>query len=243
MVNLISSEFLKMKGSFSKNLIFIGPLFTLALGYVLSGNLVQLTAYNWWYTMILPVIVSVWGTSIIRREENTQYQNILCLPVNIRKTWISKIFTLFMLLFITGLIMFLGGMFFGTFTIMNISLINGFIGNILLCISYLWQIPLLMLGTKFIGDMPTFLLSIVGNLFLSLLGAETKWFLINPFAIPARVVCPFFKMHPNGLIIENESYLLDKSIIIPSISISLIVAGILFILTTLIFVRGVEKHD
>ena len=55
-----------------------------------------------------------------------------------------------------------------------------------------------------------------------------KWFFLNPYAIPARVVCPFFKIRPNGLPIEDGSPLLVVEHIFPALAISLVLAAAAF---------------
>ena len=65
MLGIIRSELLKMRHTFSLKLIFFAPLVTLLFGYLLSGNYVQLSAYNWWYSMILLLVVSLCSASMI----------------------------------------------------------------------------------------------------------------------------------------------------------------------------------
>ena len=52
MYGLVKSELMKMRHTFSMKLVFFAPLATLLLGYILSGSYVQLSAYNWWYTIV-----------------------------------------------------------------------------------------------------------------------------------------------------------------------------------------------
>ena len=78
---------------------------------------------------------------------------------------------------------------------------------------------------------------------LSTLGAESDLFYLNPFAIPARIVCPFFKMHPNGIPIENDSFLLNTGTVIPAALFSLILAVLCFLLTAWLFSEGDRTHD
>ena len=76
-----------------------------------------------------------------------------------------------------------------------------------------------------------------------MIGAESNLFYLNPFAIPARIVCPFFKMHPNGIPIENGSFLLNTGAVIPAVGISLVLAVLCFWLTAWLFAKGDRKHD
>ena len=91
MFHLIRSELLKMRHTFALKLFIAAPVVTLGLGYFLSGKSVQLTAYNWWYTLILPITIAIWCANIISCEKRTQYQNILCLPIAMKKIWFSKL--------------------------------------------------------------------------------------------------------------------------------------------------------
>ena len=67
MFKLVRSELLKLRHTFSMKLPVVAPIMTLLLGYVLSGNSVQFTAYNWWYTMIFPVAISLWSANALSR--------------------------------------------------------------------------------------------------------------------------------------------------------------------------------
>ena len=76
MLGIIRSELLKIRHTFSMKLTILAPLVTLLWGYLLSGSYVQLSAYNWWYSMILPLVVSLCSASMIVREKRTGMQNI-----------------------------------------------------------------------------------------------------------------------------------------------------------------------
>lgn len=49
MVKMVRSELMKMRHTFAMKMIVAFPAVTLLMGYLLSGNSVQLAAYNWWY--------------------------------------------------------------------------------------------------------------------------------------------------------------------------------------------------
>src|SRR5699024_6798836 len=74
-------------------------------------------------------------------------------------------------------------------------------------------------------------------------GCRKNWFFLDPYAIPARIVCPFFKMHPNGTPLENGSPLLDESYIIPALLISLLLVCVILWIGSLLFLKDVGKHD
>ena len=89
MFGIVRSELLKMRHSFSMKLIFGAPLATVLVGFLLSSHAVQYSAYNWWYTMLLPVVTALWAAGTVIREKNTGLQNIVCLPFPSAKIWIG----------------------------------------------------------------------------------------------------------------------------------------------------------
>ena len=242
MFHLIHSELLKVRHTFALKLFVAAPIVTLSLGYILSGKFVQFTAYNWWYILILPITIAIWCASFISCEKRTQYQNILCLSVDMKKIWIGKLFAVAVLLLLTNFVMWGGCTLFGVFTVMNIDPLNGFLGCMLLFLVYVWQLPLIMLLAKKTNYLTAVLISFSCNI-LSTIGAESDLFYLNPFATPARIVCPFFKMHPNGIPIENGSFLLNTGTIIPAVLLSLILAVLCFLLTAGLFTKGDRTHD
>ncbi|MBS5725694.1 MAG: lantibiotic immunity ABC transporter MutE/EpiE family permease subunit [Clostridiales bacterium] len=243
MYGMLKSEFLKMRHTFAMKLVFFAPLATLLLGYILSGSYVQLSAYNWWYTIILPVLVSMLSASMIVRERNTGMQNILCLPVSSSKIWLGKILALLLLVFGANLLLWLVTTMVGFTTSMEVSPMNGLVGCMLLALTFLWQIPFVMLLTSLMGYFPALILSVGANLLLSTIGAEKGWFFLDPYAIPARVVCPFFGMHPNGLPLEDSSSLLDVATVVPGVLIGLTLLVLMAWVGSRLFWEGVRKYD
>ena len=243
MYGMLKSEFLKMRHTFAMKLVFFAPLATLLLGYILSGSYVQLSAYNWWYTIILPVLVSMLSASMIVRERNTGMQNILCLPVSSSKIWLGKILALLLLVFGANLLLWLVTTMVGFTTSMEVSPMNGLVGCMLLALTFLWQIPFVMLLTSLMGYFPAWILSVGANLLLSTIGAEKGWFFLDPYAIPARVVCPFFGMHPNGLPLEDSSSLLDVATVVPGVLIGLTLLVLMAWVGSRLFWEGVRKYD
>lgn len=238
MLGIIQSELLKMRHTFSMKLVFLAPPVVLLLGYLLSGSYVQLSAYNWWYFMILPLVASLCSASMIVREEKNGMQNIVCLPVRFNKIWLGKTAALVILLFATNLILWAVVTAAGFVAEVTVSPLDGLAGCMLLFLTYLWQIPFIMLLASFIGYIPTVLVSMAANVILSAACAETEWFLFVPYAIPARIVCPFFKIHANGIPLENGSPLLSGGYVLPALIISLAFALAVFRGSSKLFMRG-----
>lgn len=243
MLGVIRSELLKMRHTFSIKLVVLAPLVTVLLGYILSGKSVQYSSYNWWSTMILPLVVSLWSANTIIREKKTGMQNVVCLPVHYKTLWVGKVFAVVILLAITQLFMWIITTGFGFFTTMYISPLSSLMGCILLFITYLWQIPFVMFLSTRLGYLGSVLLSLVGNIIFFSIGVEKSWFFINPYAISARITCPFFKMLPNGIPLQSNSPLLETGYVFPAIIASLIFALIILWCSSRFFKHGGNCHD
>lgn len=238
MLGIIQSELLKMRHTFSMKLVFAAPLVTALLGVLLSGSFAQLSIYNWWYTILLPVVVSMWAASMIVREKNTGMQNVVCLPVRYETIWLGKTLAGTVMLLGTNLLLWLITTAMGFLTGMTVSPLDGLIGCMLLFLTYLWQIPFTMLLASFMGYFPAVLGSAAANVLLSAFGTENGWFLLNPYAIPARIVCPFFKMYHNGIPLESGSPLLSGASVFPTLVISLLLALLVFLCSARLFRKG-----
>ena len=238
MPGMIRSELLKMRHTFSLKLVVFAPLVTLSLSYLLSGGYVQFSAYNWWYFMILPLVAVLCSASMIVREKKAGMQNIVCLPVQFHRIWLGKTGAIVILLFVSNILLWISTTAVGFVTKVTVSPLDGLIGCMLLFLTYLWQIPFIMLSVNFMGYIPTVLVSMAANMILSAVGAEADWFIFVPYAIPARIVCPFFKMHVNGIPLESGSPLLSRGYVLPALIISLIFAFVVFWCSSKLFSRG-----
>lgn len=238
MFSIVKSELLKMRRTFSLKLVFLAPPVTLLLSYLLSGSYVQLSAYNWWYSMILPLVVSLCSAGMIAREEKTGMQNIVCLPVRFHKIWLGKTVSSVILLFASNLLLWILTTAVGFAASVTVSPLDGLIGCMLLFLTYIWQIPFIMLLTGFMGYIPAVLSSLAASIILSAVGAEAEWFLFVPYAIPARIVYPFFKMHANGIPLESGSPLLSGEYVLPALAMSLALALVVFWGSSRLFSRG-----
>lgn len=242
MFGIVQSEILKVKHTFSMKLIFFAPFATLLLGYLLSGSSVQYAAYNWWSTIIFPTTISIWCADIIKKEKNTEFQNILCLPIHLEKMWIGKNFAIIIFLFVSNFLMWIGCTVFGYFTTMNIAPLNGMTGCIFLFLTYIWQVPFIMFISDKIGYLPAILLSFAGNILLFSVGVGKPCFFLNLYAIPTRIVCPFFGIYPNGLVLENDSPLWNTNCILPAVIISLVLAILILAASTILFSKRSNYH-
>jgi len=144
---------------------------------------------------------------------------------------------------VTNLFLWIATTVIGMAASVTVSPLDGLIGCMLLFLTYLWQIPVIMQLVCFMGYMKAVFVSLAANMILSAVCAEKEWFLFVPYAIPARVVCPFFKMHVNGIPLEDASSLLSAGYVFPAVIVSLVFALAVFWGGSKLFSRGGWVHE
>lgn len=224
MISVVRAERLKMKHTFAGVLPETAALaaLVLALGLSWGSRYFCVNAWNWWYVMLLPGMLSVLCCLGIRREKKMHYCNLLSLSVSPERCLLGKIVCYALGLCAANLILVAGTLAAGRLWGSDIPAINGFAAAVLLCVCYLWEIPLFIwLGARF-----GMLISLFSGMILSLTGvvflAESDLWWLFPAAVPARLMCPVLGIMPNGLLVLPDSPLWDTGVILPGILICLL---------------------
>lgn len=90
MEKLVRAEFQKMKRTFGIRLIWIAPIFSIIITFLLGGG--QNGVYNWWYTMFLPGVLTLISSLIVQKDEKKKYRGILSLPIEKKMFGLEKYF-------------------------------------------------------------------------------------------------------------------------------------------------------
>lgn len=239
MLNFLQSEWLKEKHSFNKVVLWLAPMLTVLLAFLLmGGEYLQAGAYNWWYTMLLPGCFTIFSAFTVAREQKKNRHGLLGVVVDKKKLWLAQILICTLFLLITCLVFFvgvtLGGLLFGQ----TIGVSASFFASALLFVTFAWQIPLWMFVTEKIGTFSTVLISLLCNFGVAVICAvESFWWI--PFSIPARLMCPTIGVLPNGLRVEVGSSMEDPAVILPGV----LIAIMLFILLTIATSCWFQKRE
>lgn len=242
MTALLRSERIKMCHSFGGYLPLSAVLLqvTISFGLSMGTSYYSVNAWNWWYTMILPGMLSVLCYIAVKQEKKQQYVNMLTTHVPPVRCWSGKILHCALRLFMANLLIFAGTAAGGMLTGTSIPFANGFAAALLLTVCSLWEIPLyLMLGVRFgmFATIFTCMALTVGSLIT--LGASRLWW-ICPASIPFRLMCPVLQIMPNGLLVEAGSGYMAADVILPGAVLSLIWFGVLTAATARWFCRTVD---
>lgn len=90
MNKILQSEHLKQKHTFQK-LIYLAPLVSIAIAFVLMGGYYIQSAYNWWYTLILPGSFTMICSFIISNDRKRKFNGLFSVIVDKQKFGILKL--------------------------------------------------------------------------------------------------------------------------------------------------------
>lgn len=235
------AEWLKHKYRFNRKLIWIAPLVTVLLAYIMmGGNYLYQGAFNWWYSFLLPGSVTLLAAFMVDKEKRKNRHGMFAIVEQKSSLWYAQVevgtIMLFLMCLLFWVILTIMGMCVNQESIQGVAISNR--GSLLACVvlflSIAWQIPLWMFVTEKIGVVISLFGSMIMNVGCQIIYADTdQWWI--PFAIPARMMCAVIKVLPNGLQVEEGSKLLEQWVIVPGIAITVMLWGMITLLTCLWF--------
>lgn len=222
MLNILKAEHLKMRHTFGNALPVIAPVFSLCFVFLVAfgtGNTLPAFVWNIWYTTLLPGIIAITCYLGINKDKKIHYCNILSIPLPVSKLLAGKACYYLSGLFISNIILCAGTFLFAVFAGTTISISESLFAVMLLCITYLWEIPLyILLSLRF--KMAGSLLLCIFLVLAGVIFASTRLWWLLPSSIPSRLMCPVLGIMPNGVLAPALSPLLDSNVILPGIIIS-----------------------
>ena len=241
MTNIIKAEFLKQKRTMSSKLIFVFPIITLVMAFVLTTGMTNAYAesvWNWWYVLLLPGMIAIVSYLSIMRKKKNGYYNIKTLPIEKRNLMLGKIAYLGILVLVSNAVLFAGATMGGAFLTTSVPVVGAAITVLVLSIVHLWQIPLFL----FLSEKFGMVVELIACLFITVLGTivapSGKWFLFLS-AVPMRIVTPLLHVLPNGLRAQAGDPLLNASVIFPGI----VIALVWFVVLTYLYLNWFEKRE
>ncbi|MDM8128712.1 hypothetical protein AVM15_06600 [Paraclostridium benzoelyticum] len=237
MINMLKSENLRYKRTFSQKLFYIAPMYILIEVFKIE-RYVFTNSTNWWSVFFMPFSIAILCSLIALREKKAgNYRTLKSKDIDLKKMWISKILVVSYYTFLAS-IMFVLYLLAVKF-IHNSSLIpvgSLFLGALVIWITTLILIPICLFLSENFGTFSGIIITCIGVLWGVLSAPKANWYLC-PWSLNIRLMCPILKLRPNGLILESTSPLLDPSVISTGIFISVVGFIVLSILTSLWFAK------
>ena len=240
----IKAENLKHTHTVTAKLFWLVPLFAIVIPVFLStqnaGYYYQMNQFNWSYTTFYPMLLLLSAAFAVQREKKLKNRVISALPIDLNKVWAAKAAYILKTLAVSAIIIYAAeetiSRIFAAGGSRTISGPAGFEAVLLWIILILWQIPLWLFVFHILGFAAGMILGLAGNIALGVLGALSKWWLLNPFTYINRLMCPVLKILPNNLpaVPESQTYfegVLNPNVIPRGIVASLLLFIVLYILT------------
>lgn len=217
--NYLKAENLKFKHSLFRKLMIFIPIALILISMIFLFIGIGLGGFS--SSMVCNWCMPVASLSIVllchlvnNRELKHQYRTLYSLPINLKRTFLSKTLLIALNLLVISVLL-------SVITVISECVLTEIsasaaivhasyytLGYCLLWISFLWQIPFCLFlehKTGFVGSLIINLFaSALGGLFLSL--APFFWFF--PYSWPARFMVTLFGVLPNGLLARADSRLI-----------------------------------
>ena len=239
MKKYLYSEWLKYKKSFAVKLLIIMPLVTILLAVLMmAGNYVQMLAYNWWYLLFLPFVVSDASAYMISRDRKKNFHGLFgiveCKKDLVYGKVLAAAFYLVITCVIFGILVGGAGFLFGR----QISMMANLLAVAVLAVTFAWQIPFSFLLALKLNVVSAVLVNVVCNIvFACVFAEESLWWI--PFAIPARMMCIVLGILPNGLLADDAAVFGDWMTVAGGVGISVL----LYVLLTVLCGKVFEKQE
>lgn len=241
MINMLQSEFLKYKRTFSKILAFIVPTYILIYSFCMNMYFYQ-NAMNWWVLAIMPFIIGIiCALSSIRELKSGKYRTLKSKDISLKMIWLSKIIVIGCYTFIASLLVIINFLIVNKVFNYNMIDINTLIlGVFITWLTTLILIPICLFIAERFGTFATIVVTSIGIVVEVLMTTGEAWYLC-PWSISMRLMCPILKTHPNGCLLEVGDPLLNSSVILVGIVVAIIGLVMLSILTSTWFAKKEER--
>ncbi|OPJ65216.1 lantibiotic immunity ABC transporter MutE/EpiE family permease subunit [Clostridium oryzae] len=237
----LKAENLKFKRSLFRKLIIFIPVALILISMVFIFIGIGLGGFSSslvcnWCMPIASLSVMFLCHSVNNKDQKHQYRTLYSLPIDLKKTFISKtILIAFNLLIISLLLSFI--------TVISECILSGvsvaightgyyILGYCLLWFSLLWQIPFCLFLDQKIGFVGSVIINLFASAFGGLFFSLTPLFWFFPYSWPARFMITLFGVLPNGLLVEADSrYILnlgESSLLVLISLIAMLVLSALF---------------
>ncbi|MGX9758465.1 lantibiotic immunity ABC transporter MutE/EpiE family permease subunit [Clostridioides difficile] len=234
-------ENLKFKRSLFRKLIIFIPVALILISMVFIFIGIGLGGFSSsmvcnWSMPIASLSIVILCHLVNNKDQKHKYRTLYSLPIDLKKTFISKTILIALNLLIISLLL-------SFITIISECILSGvsvaivhassyILGYCLLWLSLLWQIPFCLFLDQKVG----FVGSVIINLFASALGglffSLTPLFWFFPYSWTARFMVTFFGVLPSGLLVEANSRLIlnlgEISLLLLITLLAMLVLSVLF---------------
>jgi len=246
MINILQSEFLKYKRTFTRRLILLAPVFFIIVAlpqklfmpedYLRPWQLILDLVFNWWPVIFIPMGLALFAALTESQEKKAgNYRSLRVRYIPPACLWIAKVIimgchTLMSTLVLIGATV-ISGLITGVGSIPWFKIVAG---GFTTWIASLAIIPLQLWIATWKGTFASMTMGLLG-LIAGVIAAAGPYWIYVPWSWPTRLMSPIIGVHPNGTLLESTSPLLNATVIPQGIIVSIISLIILTLITAVWF--------
>ncbi|EHJ53181.1 lantibiotic immunity ABC transporter MutE/EpiE family permease subunit [Streptococcus macacae] len=247
MMGMFQAERLKLKRTMAKKLLVFAPILVIICSFMVPQYFI-INAYNWWYIIILPGLLTLFAALMNTYEEKKlRYRAVFPLPISLRKFWMCQIMALAYYLILTSFLHCFILVLLKYFVFPNAGetypISQMLLASMVLWLSVLWQLPFCLWLAKKWGFIVTLLVNFTAHIILGVTLSTTAYWLLCPYSWGIRLMVPIMTIYPNGLKAGSEAAAPLLATSYWSIMLSLILALILFVGLTWLTALWFEKQE
>ena len=245
MINILKSEGLKYRRTFTRRIILLSPLFFIIIAlvqtlympddFVRPWQLLLSMIYNWWPVIFIPLGIALFATLVALQEKKAgNYRNLRVHNISPAVIWTGKVILMACHTLLATLVLIAATIISGLFTAGGeIPWVKIFAGGFTLWLTSLAVIPLQLWAATWKGTFLSMAMGLVG-LIAGVIAAPENYWVCVPWSWPSRLMCPIIGVHPNGVLLEASDPLSSASVIPTGIALS-IAAFIIFTIVTAVW--------
>jgi ABC-2 type transport system permease protein len=224
MINVIQSEFLKYKRTFTRKLILFAPLFFILIAlpqklfmpadYFRPWQLLLYQVYNWWPLIFIPLGIALFAALVESQERKAgNYRSIRAHNVSPSSIWAGKVIVMAAHALLATLVLIVAIIISGLITACgDIPWGKIFAGGFTIWLTSLILIPLQLWMAAWKGTFASMVLGFLGMI-AGVVAAPKSYWIYVPWSWPIRLMCPVIGVHPNGIPLEASDSLMNPSVI------------------------------
>lgn len=213
----LKAENLKFKRSLFRKLILLIPVTLILISMVFVFIGIGLGGFSSsilcnWCMPVTSLSIMLLCHFVNNKDQKHKYRTLYSLPIDLKKTFISKSILIALNLLIISLLL-------SFITVISECILSGvsaaightgyyILGYCLLWLSLLWQIPFCLFLDQKVGFVSSVIINLFASAFGGLFFSLTPLFWFFPYSWPARLIVTLFGVLPNGLLVEADSRLI-----------------------------------
>lgn len=233
MMNILQSELLKYKRTFTRRLILFAPLFFIFVAlpqkmfmpanYLRPWQLILDLVFNWWPVVFIPMGLALFAALIASQEKKaSNYRSLRTREISPARLWIAKIVIMGFHTLISTLVLIgatvISGLITGSGSIPWFKIVAGGFTTWIVSLAI---IPLQLWMAVWKGTFASMAMGVFG-LIAGVIAAAGPYWIYVPWSWTTRLMSPIIGVHPNGTLLESTSPLLDASVIPKGIIVSIV---------------------